>query len=45
MTMEGDSSPPPSICMLRAAEFFPKSEPEREEESLQIQFNLCKCKI
>lgn len=40
--MDGDNSPLTSLCMVRAAELFPKPDPEREDESLHVQFKLCK---
>lgn len=42
--MEGDGSPLSSLCMVRAAELFPKPEPEREEESLKVPFSECNLK-
>lgn len=36
--MEGDGSPLSSLCMVRAAELFPKPEPEKEDESLKVPF-------
>lgn len=41
--MEGDGSPLSSLCMVRAAELFPRPEPEKEDESLRIMFTECKC--
>lgn len=40
--MEGDGSPLSSLCMVRAAELFPKPEPEKEDESLKVPFTECK---
>lgn len=39
--MEGDGSPLSSLCMVRAAELFPRPEPEKEDESLRIMFTEC----
>ncbi|XP_055307101.1 myotubularin-related protein 4 isoform X5 [Sitodiplosis mosellana] len=36
--MEGDGSPLSSLCMVRAAELFPKPEPQKEDESLKVPF-------
>lgn len=36
--MEGDGSPLSSLCMVRAAELFPKPDPEKEDESLRVPF-------
>ncbi|XP_054730884.1 myotubularin-related protein 4 isoform X2 [Anastrepha obliqua] len=33
-----DGSPPPSLCIVRAAEFFPKSEMEKEDTQLTVPF-------
>lgn len=41
--MEGDGSPLSSLCMVRAAEVFPKPEPEKEDETLKVPFVECKC--
>lgn len=43
--MDGDGSPLSSLCMVRAAELFPKPEPEKEDESLKIPFTECKLKL
>lgn len=43
--MEGDGSPLSSLCMVRAAELFPKPEPEKEDESLKPPFVECKSKL
>lgn len=40
--MEGDGSPLSSLCMVRAAELFPRREPEKEDESLRVMFTECK---
>lgn len=40
--MEGDGSPLTSLCMVRAAELFPRPEPEKEDESLRVTFTECK---
>lgn len=42
--MEGDGSPLSSLCMVRAAELFPKPEPEKEDESLKVPFSECNLK-
>lgn len=34
--MEGDGSPLSSLCMVRAAELFPKPPLEKEDEKLKI---------
>lgn len=34
--MEGDGSPLSSLCMVRAAELFPKPALEKEDEKLKI---------
>ncbi|XP_017480642.1 PREDICTED: myotubularin-related protein 4 isoform X2 [Rhagoletis zephyria] len=37
--MEGsDGSPPPSLCIVRATEFFPKSQMEKEDTQLTVPF-------
>ncbi|XP_067638890.1 myotubularin-related protein 3 isoform X2 [Eurosta solidaginis] len=37
--MEGsDGSPPPSLCIVRAAEFFPKLQMEKEDTQLMVPF-------
>lgn len=36
--MEGDGSPLSSLCMVRAAELFPRPEPEKEDDSLKVPF-------
>lgn len=36
--MEGDGSPMSSLCMVRAAELFPKPEGEKEDDNLKIPF-------
>lgn len=42
--MEGDGSPLSSLCMVRAAELFPKPEPEKEDETLRVTFPECEYK-
>lgn len=42
--MEGDGSPLSSLCMVRAAELFPKPEPEKEDETLKVPFSECNLK-
>lgn len=39
--MEGDGSPLSSLCMVRAAELFPRPEPEKEDDSLKTSFTEC----
>lgn len=36
--MEGDGSPLSSLCMVRAAELFPRPEPEKEDDTLKVPF-------
>lgn len=36
--MDGDGSPLSSLCMVRAAELFPKPEQEKEDDNLKIPF-------
>jgi len=33
-----DGSPPQSLCMIRAAELFPKSQMEKEDVQLTVPF-------
>lgn len=33
-----DGSPPPSLCMIRAAELFPKPQMEKEDIELKVPF-------
>lgn len=33
-----DGSPPPSLCMIRAAELFPKAQMEKEDTQLVVPF-------
>uniref|UniRef100_A0A1A9W922 Lateral signaling target protein 2 homolog n=1 Tax=Glossina brevipalpis TaxID=37001 RepID=A0A1A9W922_9MUSC len=33
-----DGSPPPSLCMIRAAELFPKAQMEKEDTQLAVPF-------
>ena len=41
--MEGsDGSPLPSLCMIRAAELFPKPTMEKEDNQLSVPFQDCK---
>lgn len=40
--MEGDGSPLSSLCMVRAAELFPRPEPEKEDDTLRVMFTECK---
>lgn len=42
--MEGDGSPLSSLCMVRAAELFPKPQLEKEDEKLKIPLTECKLK-
>lgn len=43
--MEGDGSPLSSLCMVRAAELFPKPQLEKEDDKLKIPLTECKCKV
>lgn len=36
--MEGDSSPLESMCLVRAAELYPKLGQEKEDDNLKIPF-------
>ncbi|XP_043865506.1 myotubularin-related protein 3 isoform X2 [Drosophila mojavensis] len=36
--MMSDGSPPPSICFIRAAESYPKSQMEKEDSQLSVPF-------
>lgn len=36
--MMSDGSPPPSICFIRAAESYPKSQMEKEDSQLFVTF-------
>lgn len=40
--MEGDGSPLSSLCVVRAAELFPKPEQETEDDNLKVPFTECK---
>lgn len=42
--MEGDGSPLSSLCMVRAAELFPKPPLEKEDEKLKIPLTECNIK-
>lgn len=42
MEGSGDGSPQSSMCMVKAAELFPKPVLEKEEEKLTVRFNECK---
>lgn len=37
--MDGsEGSPPPSMCMIRAAELFPKQPTEKEDNQIDVHF-------
>lgn len=37
--MEGtDGSPPPSLCIVRATEFFPRLNMEKEDADLEVPY-------
>lgn len=39
VVMEGsEGSPPPSMCMIRAAELFPKQPTEKEDNQIIVNF-------
>lgn len=40
--MEADGSPLSSLCMVRAAELFPKPPLEKEDDQLKIPLTECK---
>ncbi len=40
--MEADGSPLSSLCMVRAAELFPKPPLEKEDDKLKIPLTECK---
>lgn len=40
-----DGSPPPSLCVVRAAELFPKPQMEKEDTELKVPFQERKLKI
>lgn len=42
MEGSGDGSPQSSMCMVKAAELFPKPVLEKEEDKLTVRFNECK---
>lgn len=43
MEGSGDGSPQSSMCMVKAAELFPKPILEKEEEKLTVRFTERKC--
>lgn len=44
MEGSGDGSPQSSMCMVKAAELFPKPVLEKEEEKLSVRFSERKYK-
>lgn len=40
--MEGDGSPLSSLCMVRAAELFPKPALEKEDDKIKVPLIECK---